>query len=105
MSELKGVYNYGTFRGEIPSNVTNVVPYLAGNKWFDTDGLNLLWRSTISVSNEAWYLWNKRNGITSDGSDQLIAKGFRYYTVKVAPGLELDVYILHMDAETTDADN
>lgn len=105
MSELKGVYNYGTFRGEIPSNVTNVLPYLAGNKWFDTDGLNLLWRSTISVSNEAWYLWNKRNGITSDGSDQLIAKGFRYYTVKVAPGLELDVYILHMDAETTDADN
>ena len=105
MSEIKGVYSSGTYRGAIPSNVTNVVPYLAGNKWFDTDGLNLLWRSNISVSDEAWYLWNKRNGITSDGADQLIAKGFRYYTVRIAAGLEVDVYILHMDAETTAADN
>lgn len=105
MSEIKGVYSSGTYRGAIPSNVTNVVPYLAGNKWFDTDGLNLLWRSNISVSDEAWYLWNKRNGITEDGADQLIAKGFRYYTVRIAAGLEVDVYILHMDAETSAADN
>lgn len=105
MSEIGGIYNTGTYRGAIPSNVTNVVPYLAGNKWFDTDGLNLLWRSNISVSDEAWYLWNKRNGITEDGADQLIAKGFRYYTVRIAAGLEVDVYILHMDAETTPADN
>lgn len=105
MSEIGGIYNTGTYRGAIPSNVTNVVPYLAGNKWFDTDGLNLLWRSNISVSDEAWYLWNKRNGITEDGADQLIAKGFRYYTVRIAAGLEVDVYILHMDAETTAADN
>lgn len=105
MSEIDGIYNTGTYRGAIPSSVTNVVPYLAGNKWFDTDGLNLLWRSNISVSDEAWYLWNKRNGITEDGADQLIAKGFRYYTVRIAAGLEVDVYILHMDAETTPADN
>lgn len=105
MSEIGGIYNTGTYRGAIPSSVTNVVPYLAGNKWFDTDGLNLLWRSNISVSDEAWYLWNKRNGITEDGADQLIAKGFRYYTVRIATGLEVDVYILHMDAETTPADN
>ena len=105
MSEIGGIYHTGTYRGAIPSSVTNVVPYLAGNKWFDTDGLNLLWRSNISVSDEAWYLWNKRNGITEDGADQLIAKGFRYYTVRIAAGLEVDVYILHMDAETTPADN
>lgn len=105
MSEIGGIYNTGTYRGAIPSSVTNVVPYLAGTKWFDTDGLNLLWRSNISVSDEAWYLWNKRNGITEDGADQLIAKGFRYYTVRIAAGLEVDVYILHMDAETTPADN
>lgn len=105
MSEIKGVYTCGTYRGSIPSSVVNVVPYLNGTKWFDTDGLNLLWRSNISVSDEAWYLWNKRNGITNDGADQLIAKGFRYYTVRIAAGLEVDVYILHMDAETTAADN
>ncbi len=105
MSGLNGVYNCGTYRGEIPSKVTNVVPYLNGSKWFETDGLNLLWRSNITVSGEEWYLWNKRNGITNDGADQLIAKGYRYYMVRVAPGLEVDVYILHMDAETTEADN
>lgn len=105
MSGLNGVYNCGTYRGAIPSSVTNVVPYLNGTKWFETDGLNLLWRSNISVSGEEWYLWNKRNGITEDGADQLIAKGYRYYMVRVAPGLEVDVYILHMDAETTEADN
>lgn len=105
MSELKGKYNAGTYRGKIPTSVTNVVPYLNGTKWFDTDGLNLLWKSTISVSDEAWYLWNKRNGITNDGADQLIAKGFRYYCVTVGPGMEIDVYIHHMDAETTEKDN
>lgn len=107
MSEIKGVYTCGTYRGAIPSNVGvgDALQMLNGSKWFDTDGLNLLWRSNISVSDEAWYLWNKRNGITSDGSDQLIAKGFRYYTVRIAAGLEVDVYILHMDAETTAADN
>ncbi|WP_302589383.1 hypothetical protein [uncultured Muribaculum sp.] len=105
MSEIGSYYSCGTYRGSIPSSVTNVIPYLNGTKWFETDGLNLLWRSNISVSDEAWYLWNKRNGITSDGSDQLIAKGFRYYTVRVGTGLDLDVYILHMDAETTAADN
>ena len=105
MSEIKGVYASGTYRGAIPSTVVNVAPYLNGTKWFDTDGLNLLWRSNISVSDEAWYLWNKRNGITKDGADQLIAKGFRYYMVRIAAGLEVDVYILHMDAETTAADN
>lgn len=105
MSEIGSYYNSGTYRGAIPTSVTNVVPYLSGNKWFETDGLNLLWRSNINVSDEEWYLWNKRNGITTDGADQLIAKGFRYYTVRIGAGLEVDVYILHMDAETTEADN
>ena len=105
MSEIGSYYSCGTYRGSIPSSVTNVVPYLNGSKWFETDGLNLLWRSNISVSDEAWYLWNKRNGITSNGSDQLIAKGFRFYTVRVGAGLDVDVYILHMDAETDPADN
>lgn len=107
MSEISSKYTSGTYRGPIPTSVTNVIPYLSGSKWFDTDGLNLLWQSGTGISayGEEWYLWNQRNGITNDGADQLIAKGFRYYTVSVGAGLEIDVYILHMDAETTDADN
>lgn len=107
MSELSDKYLCGTYRGVIPTNVSlgDAAGMLAGNKWFETDGLNLLWKSTVSVSSEQWFLWDKRNGTTKDGSDQLIAKGFRYYMVRFAPGLEVDVYILHMDAETTEADN
>lgn len=107
MSEISSIYSTGTYRGKIPASVTNVIPYLNGTKWFDTDGLNLLWKSAtgIKATDEAWYLWNTRNGITSDGADQLIAKGFRYYTVSVGAGLEMDVYILHMDAETSEKDN
>lgn len=106
MNSLQGFYNAGTFRGQITNpSISNAVSALQGKWSFDTDGLNLLWKSNIRASNEAWFLWNQRNGITDAGSDQLIKKGYRYYTVKIDNGLELDVYILHMDAETSDADN
>lgn len=106
MSEIGTYYSCGTYRGKVTDvALGDVGGFLNGKKWFDTDGLNLLWRSNISVADEAWYLWDKRNGITDAGSDQLIAKGFRYYSVRIASGLELDVYILHMDAETGEADN
>ncbi len=107
MSELGGVYSAGTFRSKIPTSVgiSDALSMINGSKWFDTDGLNLLWRAGIEVSGEQWTLWNKRNGTTSDGADQLIAKGYRYYKVSVGTGMDIDVYIHHMDAETSEADN
>lgn len=105
MSHLTGYYNTGTYRGKITDVSTgNAFSALGGNWSFDTDGLNLLWKTQFKASNESWTLWNKRNGITDAGSDQLIKKGFRYYCVKIDNGLEIDVYIHHMDAETGDAD-
>ncbi|MDE6339070.1 MAG: hypothetical protein K2K97_04700 [Muribaculaceae bacterium] len=108
MTSLKGVYNAGTFRSKITDvGLLDVGGFLNGSKHFDTDGLNLLWSnaSGMSVSGESWTMWGKRNGTTSNGSDELIAKGFRYYCVTVANGMEVDVYIHHMDAETDAADN
>lgn len=101
MKPISNYYNSGTHRGTIPANPSLSVL----SNPIDTDGLGLLWTKGISASNEAWWMWNKRNGTTSNGSDELIRKGYRYYTVTMSPGVELDVYIHHMDAETDPADN
>lgn len=73
---------------------------------FDMDGLGLLYNSaTVTASNESWTAWTAHNGYTDNGADGLIDKGFRYYTITLKDGVEVDLYILHMDAETTPADN
>lgn len=105
MSSLSGTYNCGKWRGKIAPSAIQALQILSQSWRADTDGLNLIWKKSLNVSGEAWTIWNKWNGYTNDGADGLIRKGFRYYCVEVAPGAEVDVYILHMDAETTPADN
>lgn len=99
MAPISQYYYSGTFRGKL----YNKIDVLTSP--FDTDGLCFLWGKDVNVSNESWTMWKTRNGKTKDGSDELIKKGFRYYLVEIAPGIEIDVYIHHMDAETTAADN
>ena len=48
--------------------------------------------------------WNDHYGFTDHGADGLINKGFRYYTITIAPGVEIDFYCLHMDAEDGEGD-
>ena len=90
MSALSSNYNSGTHRG--------------GVSWFtnDTDGLNLIWKKSISVSGESWTVWNDEysSGFagTGNGADSMIEKGFRFYQATIADGVTVDVYILHMDA-------
>lgn len=86
---------------------------------FDTDGLNLMYKNNLTVSSESMTAWNEHYspftfyGIGSigvnvpdqNGADGMIDKGFRFYQVQMAPGVVVDVYILHMDAETSDGDN
>ena len=86
---------------------------------FDTDGLNLMYKQSLAVSGESMTAWNEHYspftfyGIGSigvnvpdqNGADGMIDKGFRFYQVQMAPGVVVDVYILHMDAETSDGDN
>ena len=91
--ELKSAlteYNCGTHRGGI-TGLTN-----------KTDGLNLFWKKSVTVSGESWVKWDHEysSGIlgTGNGADSMIYKGYRYYQATFAEGVNVDVYILHMDA-------
>lgn len=117
MSKIKGQYTSGTFRDAIPTSLNGIqaLQYveLSGTtiredrvkKSFDTDGLNLIYKNNVRVSGQRWTGWNQKYGVTKNGSDLLIDKGYRFYTVSLGVGLDVDVYILHMDAETSPEDN
>lgn len=103
ITPLDGIYTSGTWRGKINSALEGIGALL-GNP-FDTDGLGLLWKSSVTAADESWTMWTDRNGTTSNGSDELIAKGYRHYAVTLGEtGIVIDVFQLHMDAETDDAD-
>lgn len=105
------VKDYGyvsmTHRGKIEATVeAHARIVVQRSPVFDIDGLGLLYNSaTVTASNESWTAWTAHNGYTDNGADGLIDKGFRYYTITLKDGVEVDLYILHMDAETTPADN
>lgn len=105
-AQINGVYSGGTHRGGITVTASTYMSYLAKKTLFDTDGLNLFWRTDgISVEGESWTAWTAHNGYTEDGADGLINKGFRYYCVTLPDGKsQVDVYIHHMDAEITEGD-
>ena len=85
-------YNSGTHRGGVSGLKNN------------TDGLNLIWKNTINVTGEKWTSWNTHysTGIfgAGNGADGMIDKGYRYYQATIAEGVAVDVYILHMDADS-----
>lgn len=96
MSSLSANYNAGTYRGGV-AWLTN-----------DTDGLNLLWKKSLSVTGEKCTAWNTHYSTgafgTGNGADGMIDKGFRYYEAEVADGVYVDIYILHMDADSDAGD-
>lgn len=88
MSELSNDYNCGTHRGSI--SITDF------SYPFDTDGLNLIWKkNTISTDNENWTRWTET---TATDGNQYVKKGFRHYDVTIGEDMEIDLYVLHMDA-------
>lgn len=100
-------YNSTTHRGDISVTPAALARFIAQQSpVFDIDGLCLFYRwNRVTPSNESWTSWNAHNGYADDGADGLIDKGYRYYLVTLSTGEQIDVYILHMDAETSDADN
>lgn len=105
VNQISGVYNQGTHRGGITIKSSTYSKYLSKSTLFDTDGLNFFSKkSGISASNESWTAWNEHYGYTDDGADGLINKGYRFYTVTLSDGNKIDVYTLHMDAETSSGD-
>ncbi len=91
---LSTLYYIGTHGGKV-SNLTN-----------STDGLGILLakRDGASFADETRVKWNDHYGETDHGADGLIDKGFRYYAVTLAAGFVVDVYVLHMDAESDQKD-
>ena len=87
-------YNIGTYRGGISSDKYKP------NVSFNTDGLEFVTKSPLKFENEAWAAWTQNNGKFTNGSDELITKGFRFYTVNFGGAVLVDFYIMHMDADT-----
>lgn len=79
-------YNFGTHGGSV-SGLSN-----------STDGLGIAVSKRLTMGDESKVAWEVHYGETSDGSDGLINKGYRTYTVTFATGVAIDVYVLHMDA-------
>ena len=105
LAEISSIYSAGTHRGRIKATASAYANYVVKNPLFDTDGLNIFWRSNVvGLRSESWTKWNDHYGYDKDGADGLIKKGFRYYLADFGDGVLVDIYILHMDAETADGD-
>ena len=90
--QYMGAYNSGTFRGGITAG-----NYQA-NISFDTDGLNLLWKTEgFHAFNERIIGWNQKNGKFQDGADELIDKVAteKDQDARMAAGIELQEYLVN----------
>ena len=102
----EGDNGYGamTHRGKVGINARSVARIaVKKSPLFRIDGLGLFYRKDrvdrqALEQSESWTPWQMHNGYTDQGADGLIAKGFRFYVVRLADGTELDLYTMHMDA-------
>lgn len=98
-------YDAMTHRGKLAATASAISNYLQQKTLFDTDGLGLFYNTrTATPTNESWTAWNQHYGYTDSGADGLINKGYRYYLITLADGVQIDLYIMHMDAETSEGD-
>lgn len=91
-SSMTSAYTFGTHRGSVG------VGQLLGSK-ADTDGLNFATlNATCSFSNEAYNSFTLTYGGLTDGANTCIDKGFRYYLVTMADGVQFDIIVTHMNS-------
>ena len=92
-------YNFGAHGGKVSSTSNS------------TDGLGFACNKRFTMSGGDKTKWNTLYGgsgltnVGDNGADGMIDKGFRMYTVTLATGVSVDVYVLHMDANTADSDD
>lgn len=98
-STLGTGYTVSTFRGSL--SLTN----MKGVTQFNTDGLLYAVKNDHQLSDERIVSWNQTYGNIKNGADENIDKGYRSAVVTLSCGLQVEVYILHMDAETDPEDN
>ncbi len=99
-------YECKTHQGSIEVYTGIVTDYVfETSPLFDIDGLGLLYNSTTNTpTKESIVSWNEHYGYANNGADGLIDKGYRYYLITLKDDTEIDLYIMHMDAETDDGD-
>lgn len=110
-------YNSGTHRGKLQDAASAagvLTKYMNKEPIIDSDGLCFFYRhdllsangnQVVTPSNETFVKWNDHYGYTDSGADGLIKKGYRYYLLTLADGTEIDLYTMHMDAESSVGDN
>ena len=91
----KNYYGFGEYSGEV--GITSIMRS-------SCDGLGFACSKRYSYSGGTRVAWKGFNGTTDQGADGLITKGFRVYNVTLATGVLVDVYVLHMEAESGDKD-
>ena len=96
-------YQAGTWRGSISLSSTGNLDFT--NLRFLTDGLQFLVKKNNTFSDESWTAWAQNSGKFTNGCDELITKGYRYYKVNLGQGINVEFYIMHMDAETDSLSN
>jgi len=92
-------YNFGEHGGKVSStsNSTDGLGFACAKRFTLSGGSRTKWTSLYGGSG----LFN----VGDNGADGMINKGFRMYTVTFATGVAVDVYVLHMDANTADSDD
>ena len=91
VSSLSSIYQLGTYRGSVG------VSTIFGKA--DTDGLNFAaLSSTCSFAGETYIEFTDTYGGLTDGANTCIEKGFRYYLLTLANGVEIDVIVTHMNS-------
>ena len=94
---LDNNYQMGTWRGRIDASG------IFSGLHFNTDGLMFLLKNqnrygqNMSYSNETWVRWEESLGGLSNGANENVDKGYRFYTVNLGDNVKIDVYILHMN--------
>ncbi|MBO5749649.1 MAG: hypothetical protein J6R36_01720, partial [Bacteroidaceae bacterium] len=102
-------YNFGKHSGSITTNLTQAFTRAK----IDGLGIAVAKRLTFTGDTQSGLQvqWNTEYGgsglttIGDNGADNMITKGFRMYTVTIATGVAVDVYVLHMDANTADSND
>lgn len=99
-------YSYGTVQDKF--NFDNLFKKIEFWSYFPLprfkmDGINILTRCLLS--SEKIIPWKKSYGYFSHANDLLTHKGFRTYTITVEGEYDVDVYIIHMDADFYDPGN
>lgn len=89
-------YNMGTYSGGFDlSKAFSSIDWFPYPR-FKADGLNIF--SKHPISNEDIQHWDTSYGYLTHANDKLTKKGFRAYQTQVN-GVDIDVYVLHMDAD------